>query len=968
MVPAVSGNTKQQRFQMNESSFKESLELEFSRVLSRINYRRRSFSEPINLSILFDEDDFCIWVMFSDNENVTQQLCIPKIRKDAFGNDTIGNRQVQRALCSWYLVEKKTEMNYWEVIYCILAESVKDFLPGSGEHGNRATLVERIIRSFHTRVAPIVVRGAQRTIDSLVNSLPLVGSPMQTWAMNNRVMFIDPIFDALTPQEVLEYHKNNNVKMFPWTSIGLSDSSIVKNYMLKVDLRKYSPFCVKHHSPMRNLYQPLGMLGEEKPLISTESMQALEDSGISRDGWNWMTAFVDLPMNFEDQIMVHHKHQDKVHSSVKKFMAFGNVLVKEGDQISNGMVLSSEPGDQAVIFNCHCEAAYVTSIEKSATAVNGNRMDVSIITVEVKRRFKDGVKFTNLHGNKGVAVFCDTGMLHDPIRNKSVDIDVIVAAKTVENRKNFGQIFEALATMIGGNEKRVVIPDDYFCDVQKVKQAAVKAGLREDCTCDIQTRWGSLKAVCGWLFWGLLKEPEDALWEKKDVMRMDQVGIRTSGIKMSHIEFRGLTTLFGPKSGVVQEVLSYQEGVDVVRELIFIVESMRGTVHSGKRTIPWDKIKPVDQSKTFLHKRQELLGTLSDQFYKDGFYMALPATYRTYVPRDRRKSIIEMIGSPTVQDISEYTCYETNTIYVPFADIRESWRHQCGLLGLSDITAMLNNVVLACRDFNDSGDKNRLENALRSYFHGVSKKLSTKSGLISQRCLSVRYPNSVKATATQLNSLPKNTIEIHEDMARDLRVRHGDFVLVERFPCLGFMSVRVQKVFVTNDSNCKYVVRVSKGSLNSTNLDFDGDTLFISSFHTPEAKAELEYEFRFPNKETEIYIEEAYKSKQPRVAEASIESFCSKSLRNGQPPMTFAELTPEVQAEIVGMLAGIKLGTGTVVALGYNLSRILEGEISYEDSKINAQTEVILDRVANSVFGSKHKVTALLEKMHKEGV
>jgi len=250
---------------MDKQGFIEFISTEFNRILSRINYRRKSFDQPMEVELLHEEDDFSLWLNFigSKDEKVVQQLCISKPRKDELGNLIIGNH-VERALCSWYLVGKKLELNYWEVMALLLTDSINDLFPVLSDGPNKRVFLEKIIRSFGTRNAPIIVRNAQKLIDGVVNELPLCGSPMQTWAMNNRVMFIDPIFDSLTPQEILEYHKEKNATLFPWTSMGLSDSSMVKNYMLKEDLRKYSPFCIKHHSPMRNLYQPLGMTGPDK--------------------------------------------------------------------------------------------------------------------------------------------------------------------------------------------------------------------------------------------------------------------------------------------------------------------------------------------------------------------------------------------------------------------------------------------------------------------------------------------------------------------------------------------------------------------------------------------------------------------------------------------------------------------------------------------------------------------------------
>ncbi len=49
----------------------------------------------------------------------------------------------------------------------------------------------------------------------------------------------------------------------------------------------------------------------------------------------------------------------------------------------------------------------------------------------------------------------------------------------------------------------------------------------------------------------------------------------------------------------------------------------------------------------------------------------------------------------------------------------------------------------------------------------------------------------------------------------------------------------LQKIKITDDPQCKYVIRVSKNSLGSLNLDFDGDNIFIAAFHSQAAKTAL---------------------------------------------------------------------------------------------------------------------------------
>lgn len=933
--------------------FREFVLFEFDRITRRIDYRSKS-STGVGLEIY--NDDYFTFLRFSGND-VSQVAEVPMPRTNEVGNTVIG-RDVLRAVGTWHMKDK--EVSFWQLMKTILIDRIEDLFPQYPGVGKRSQ-IEKIIRSFSFGRAPLIVKNFQRIVNDIINKLPICGTDMQVWAMNNRVMFVEPAFNTLPPQDALEYLHEKNKKFFPWTSIGLSDSAMVKDYLLKVDLRKFTPFGVKHHNPMRNLYQTLGMVGEEQPLVKTESSSKLESLGVRRTGYNWMTVFLDLPLNFEDQLIVSARHQDKVNSSTRTYLSFGKVLVNEGEELGFGSILSHEPGNKLLTFTVHADSAKVTSIEEVSVVLGGVPTKAYRTTVQLNRRFKDGFKFTNLHGNKGIAVFCETGMMFDPIRHRYVDIDIIVSAKTVGNRRNFGQIFEAFTTLLSGPDKTTVIPDDYFCNVTSVKKALVKAGAREDGTCEVETKWGKFKAVCGWVFWGLIKEPEDAIWEKKDVVRTNQVGLRPAGNKISHIELKALTTMLGPGSSVVKEVLSHQEGADIVAEYIKVLKSVRGEVVSPN-TVKWESIKPILQTAGFLHNKEELSDTISDEsLMKDGFMLSLPVDYRTFVPKNESEEVEEGLF---VDEIAAGTMFSTNKLYVPFVELREPWQHQSGKWGISDLAAAVNNILIAIT----TGDKVDISRTIRNYIKLASDKLSSKTGLVSTYCMAVRYPHSAKATAMVSDSLPENTIEIHSSMALDLGVSTGDYVLVERFPCLGFMSVRVQKVQVTDNPASRFVIRVSGSSLASQALDFDGDTLYVLSFKNRASNEELEYHFRFPNETIAKFIKESSDKKKPCVRELNLDDYCGLSLKNGQPPMSFAELTRDVQAEIAKTLIGIKMNTGSVVALGYNMMRIIEKNVGYEDVETSAEAEVILDSISNSVFGSKHKVVKLLESLAQEGV
>jgi len=155
---------------------------------------------------------------------------------------------------------------------------------------------------------PTIVRLVQRFINSTVNKLPIHKTTMNSWAINRRIHFLDPAFENIVdPNDKLKYQLKKADTYFDrgWTLMGLSDSNLSDcNYIFTDDLRKYTPFGIKHHNPQRNLYQTLGMKGDELPAIRTVSQQKLISKGILRRGWIVSTLFLDVPLNFEDQILI----------------------------------------------------------------------------------------------------------------------------------------------------------------------------------------------------------------------------------------------------------------------------------------------------------------------------------------------------------------------------------------------------------------------------------------------------------------------------------------------------------------------------------------------------------------------------------------------------------------------------------------------------------------------------------------
>jgi hypothetical protein len=139
----------------------------------------------------------------------------------------------------------------------------------------------------------------------------------------------------------------------------------------------------------------------------------------------------------------------------------------------------------------------------------------------------------------------------------------------------------------------------------------------------------------------------------------------------------------------------------------------------------------------------------------------------------------------------------------------------------------------------------------------------------------------------------------------------------------------------------------------SQNLDFDGDVLFLMSFQTEASNDCLAAEFTNPHPLRLQYILEANAAKTPLTASANLDTINIRA---------FDYLTADRQSDIVAALTGIKRGTGTIVALSYNMMRIIENNVGFEDKETNLALEVIMDTVANSVFGQKHAGVSLEDR------
>ena len=548
----------------------------------------------------------------------------------------------------------------------------------------------------------------------------------------------------------------------------------------------------------------------------------------------------------------------------------------------------------------------------------------------------------------------DLGYAIDPSTGKERKIDVIVSGKAVLKRQNYTQVIEAILNTVN-NENEIVVKDDVSTSEELLSKALVQAGYNADGTWKCKTYAGDFDCVCGTVFWGLTHDADDTLWQDRGTIKEDTYGIRRSGLKFSTIEFRALQTRFGKDSPIEKEVLSYSQGGDNVEELLSIIDSKCGIENETVDIINYSDMLPIANDGTFFDPN-DVLGTFLDgDVYQDGFMLKLPVKYQVMIDSDHN-TLAEGFPSEEMEEIEGKKVFKQimlDKIYIPCYNVRQCWTHQIGKCGHSDISRIINDLLISCRRYDEEGMDviSDIYRDVCKYFKVVSRMLGSKRGKVSILGMSVRYPKSAKAVATLSNNLPKDTIEIHRHMAKNIGVSTGDVVMVERFPCLGFMSLRPQYVKVTDDIQCRYTIRASGNSLGSMTLDFDGDVLYVAAFHTKEAKEMLKREMLNPNELCQGYIEKFNNSMgSPRYKEMSLLEYKVTK---------FEPLNVESHAEIIGKLSGVKNYTGPVVALAYNLLRIAETSNVVHDQKFNCEIEVFMNTIANSVFKQKHGVKSL---------
>ena len=659
---------------------------------TEVEGRKSGLDYGIALQVTFENG--AIWFTFT-KEDESHSFSIPLVFSES--NVTlIEQNEVRRAVCPYLMKSEDVTLDYYAIMQRIIIDTPTDLV--SPALVKKSPFIQQIVWSFSNGNTAVIMYNLQRAINEIVNRMPLHETLLNSYIMNHRLVIIDPDFAAIrSPESRLDYQVEKSRYYFPrgWTPIGLADGNLAnKNYTLTCDIRHLTPFGMKYHNPQRNLYSTLGMKGDEEPNIRSQSMQNLMTGGIGRKGWNMFTLFVDIPDVFEDQIMVDNIHRDKFITYEKRYQCYGFLRVKEGQRIQSGQTLSISDKATTKRFDVDCDRATVLRITPSVVNVGGVKTEVSNVVVSYRRYLRDGVKFTNLHGNKGVIRMKDLGYAIDPRGDGLRKIDVIVSARSVKKRMNFGQILEALLNNTTPAEnKPMVLTDDYEVPMDTIKASLSGNGLPSDGTWHCETYHGPVDGICGEVFWGVIASVENSLWSEGATIRKNTRDHRTAGLKFSHVEMRALQTRFGKDNPILGEVLSYAQGSDDLHENYKVLQSKKGILPEGAAQRHIFDVNFVNQSSGTIIDEEFITDTVVDEnFEPEGFILQLPVAYQVW--RDS-KGIVTYEGTPASTipgDVKEVYTYDK--IYVPKASMRRCWKHDSGKYGLNEIGVLVNNIVI----------------------------------------------------------------------------------------------------------------------------------------------------------------------------------------------------------------------------------------------------------------------------------
>jgi len=160
--------------------------------------------------------------------------------------------------------------------------------------------------------------------------------------------------------------------------------------------------------------------------------------------------------------------------------------------------------------------------------------------------------------------------------------------------------------------------------------------------------------------------------------------------------------------------------------------------------------------------------------------------------------------------------------------IKAMFKENCWVL---DNIQMKFNALMKVHDdyINQRCDYARVQNAAKSYLEkGLAESIWGKDGYFRSICISHRCPHSMRAVALPNADYGIDEVGIPKSAMLASNRKHGDFILITRFPAIWDGSIEVFKARASNN-DC---IELHPLLHSQFNLDHDGDTL--SGYWVPD--------------------------------------------------------------------------------------------------------------------------------------
>lgn len=397
-------------------------------------------------------------------------------------------------------------------------------------------------------------------------------------------------------------------------------------------------------------------------------------------------------------------------------------------------------------------------------------------------------------------------------------------------------------------------------------------------------------------------------------------------VKLILQSFSSLVTTFGSNSCVVTEILSHRKDVDEGLEYLNTFNSVLGPGIDADCVMP-NELRALPRGESVFQNVEEIYDTVADPDMRAGYYLVLPEP----VPIYSNKNVVGRVSK----------------VYIP-RGCTDPWIHSSGFIVIPPTAVKANNLLVSCQNRANLPRKAYIMSVTR-FLTEISSNLTGKNGVLTRTLFGVQYPHAVRGKALCSDRVRPFNVAMPYHMAQTLGVEPGQYVLGLRYPDLGTSSWIVCKVQeLLHGGEYSHSIIVGENSWTSTNLDFDGDTIYLMSLKTRDSNKELEKKFWLHDRRREIIDMLNEKKPYPETNSGMSLEHIDFTKREANDKETYLLAVQGLNA--------VKLRTAPTVGYLYAIERILETVCGLsEDWRV--EYEELFRRIAQMSIGAKHGVT-----------